>query len=672
MKLINAAFLLLALPAALCAGEPAKISQLDLSVLDRTADPCVDFYQYACGGWLAKNPVPADQSSWGRFHELAERNRKILLGILDKAAVADAKRDPLDQKIGDFYASCMDESKAESLGSTPLAKDIADINAIASTKDLTLEIAKLHDGGMSSFFRFGSDQDFKDATKVIISFDQGGLGLPDRDYYLKDDAKTTELRGKYLAHITRMFGLLGEDATASAADAKTVLELETELAKSSQDKVARRNPDNVYHRMSFEELQKLAPNLDWKAFFAAISLKEDAGINVASPDFFKRTSELLAQYPLATWKTYMRWHLARGNSTLLSSAFVNENFDFYGKTLSGAKELRPRWKRCADLSDDDLGEALGRKYVELTFGKDGKDRTLAMVKNIEAALGEDIKALDWMSPGTKKLALKKLDAIENKIGYPEKWRDYSSVEILRGDALGNDRRASSFEFRRDIAKIGKPLDRTEWGMTPPTVNAYYNPSMNNINFPAGILQPPFFDKDLDDAVNYGAIGAVIGHEMTHGFDDQGRRFDGKGNLSDWWTENDAKEFEKRSACLVDQYSQYVATSDVKLNGKLTLGENTADNGGLRMSFMALEAENAGKTIPAIDGFTPEQRLFLGWGQVWCTNQTTEHMRLQALTDPHSLEHARVNGVLQNMADFAKAFSCKQGQPMVSANPCRIW
>ena len=672
MKLINAAFLLLALPAALCAGEPAKISQLDLSVLDRTADPCVDFYQYACGGWLAKNPVPADQSSWGRFHELAERNRKILLGILDKAAVADAKRDPLDQKIGDFYASCMDESKAESLGSTPLAKDIADINAMASTKDLTLEIAKLHDGGMSSLFHFGSDQDFKDATKVIISFDQGGLGLPDRDYYLKDDAKTTELRGKYLAHITKMFGLLGEDAATSAADAKTVLEFETELAKSSQDKVARRNPDNVYHRMSFEELQKLAPNLDWKAFFAAISLKEDAGINVSSPDFFRRASELLAQYPLSTWKTYMRWHLARGNSTLLSSAFVNENFDFYGKTLSGAKELRPRWKRCADLADDDLGEALGRKYVELTFGKDGKDRTLAMVKNIEAALGEDIKALDWMSPETKKLALKKLDAIENKIGYPEKWRDYSSVEILRGDALGNDRRASSFEFRRDIAKIGKPLDRTEWGMTPPTVNAYYNPSMNNINFPAGILQPPFFDKDLDDAVNYGAIGAVIGHEMTHGFDDQGRRFDGKGNLSDWWTENDAKEFEKRSACLVDQYSQYVATGDVKLNGKLTLGENTADNGGLRMSFMALEAENAGRNIPAIDGFTPEQRLFLGWGQVWCTNQTPEHMRLQALTDPHSLEHARVNGVLQNMADFAKAFSCKQGQPMVSANPCRIW
>jgi len=640
--------------------------------MDKTADPCVDFYQYACGGWMANNPIPPDQSGWNRFAQLHESNQTQLRGLLEKAADASKKRDVSEQKTGDFYSSCMDEGKIESLGTKPIADILADIDKISSQKDLIKEIVRLAKDGMNPLFRSGSDQDAKDATRVILGIDQGGLGLPDRDYYLKTDPHSTKLREQYVEHVAKMLALSGETKEAAASGAKAVLDLETELAKASQDKVARRDPANTYHPVKFDELAALMPVMNWNAYFSAQDLKKSYGINVGSPDFFKRENELLAQQPLSVWKTYLRWHVASASSALLPSAFVNEDFDFYAKTMRGAKELQPRWKRCTDLTGYALGFALGRKYVEQYFDQTSKERTLNMVKNIEGTLGGDIKTLDWMSPKTKENALKKLAKIENKIGYPEKWRDYSKLKIKPGDAMGNMRRARYFEAHRDLNKIGKPLDRTEWGMTPPTVNAYYSSNMNSINFPAGILQPPFFGRDRDEWVNYGAIGAVIGHEMTHGFDDEGRKFDADGNMVGWWTDEDAKAFEQRAQCLVDQYSQFVATADVKLNGKLTLGENTADNGGLRMAFMAMEAQNAGKPANLIDGFTPEQRLFLGWGQIYCENRTPESARMGALTDPHSPGRARVNDVLQNMEGFAKAFACKQGQPMVPANPCRIW
>jgi len=653
------------------AGD-AKPTGADLASLDKTADPCTDFYQYACGGWMAKNPVPADQSSWDRFGELIENNRKILKDILEKASVPDSKRDETGQKIGDFYAACMDDSAVEKLGAAPLAADLKDIAAISDAKSLTREIIKLHREGIPALLNMASEQDRRDATKVILGLDQGGLGLEDRDYYLKQDADTVKIRRQYAEHAANMFALLGETKEAADADAKTLLDFETELAQASQDKVFRREPANTYHPTTLDGMTANYPGIDWKEFFSAMDLAKKAGINVYAPDFYKHIGEMAARQPLSAWKTYLRWNLLSSSAHMLSAAFVDEHFNFYGRILSGQREIQPRWKRCTRLADDDLGEALGRKYVELTFGADGKARTLSMIKNIENAFGEDLKTVDWMSPATKDAAVKKLAAIENKIGYPDKWKDYSKVKITRDDAFGNDQRASAFEFRRDINKIGRPLDRTQWDMTPPTVNAYYDPSMNNINFPAGILQPPFFDRARDEAGNYGAIGAIIGHEMTHGFDDEGRHYDGAGNMVDWWNDADAKAFEKRAQCLVDEYSTFVATADLKLNGKLTLGENTADNGGLRMSFMAYEAQNAGKPQTLIDGFTPEQRFFLGWGQVYCENITPEMARYLALNDPHSPGRARVNYVLQNMEGFAKAFSCKQGQPMVPANPCRIW
>jgi putative endopeptidase len=664
--------LVLLFAAGTASAQTAKTPGFDLSALDRTADPCSDFYQYACGNWMKNNPIPPDQSRWGRFNELEERNREILRGILEKAAVVNPGRDAIDQKIGDFYGSCMDEKAIDAKGTGPIRPELDRIAALADKKALTEEVVDLHRRGVNALFSFGSGQDFKDSSEVIAQADQGGLGLPDRDYYFRKDAKSVELRTQYLAHVQKLFELLGDSPERAAAKAKTVLEIETGLAEGSLDVTARRDPAAIYHKMTGQELESLTPALAWPRYFAGVGTPPVRSLNVAVPLFFKHMQALLEKVPLDDWKTYLTWHLVHSAAPLLPTPFVDADFDFYGRTLTGAKELRPRWKRCVAYTDADLGEALGRRYVELTFGAEGKQRTLKMVHALERALGDDIEHLDWMTPATKAKAIDKLHAITNKIGYPDKWRDYSAVGIVRGDALGNDQRATEFEFKRQIDKIGRPVNRNEWQMTPPTVNAYYDPQMNNINFPAGILQPPFFDNHIDDAVNFGAIGAVIGHELTHGFDDEGRQFDAQGNLKDWWTAEDAKAFEERAACFVKEYSSFTVADDVKLNGKLTLGENTADNGGVRIANMALAATLAGRTVPKIDDLTPEQRLFLGWGQIWCQNATEQALRLQASVNPHSPGRERVNGVVRNMPEFQKAFACKTGQPMVSAPACRVW
>jgi putative endopeptidase len=644
----------------------------DINALDRSADPCGNFYQFACGKWMASNPIPPDEASWGRFDELLERNREILRGILEQAAVPNLNRDALHQKIGDYYASCMDEPAIEQKGTAPLKPEFDRIAALKAPGELPQELAHLHTLGVNALFSFSSDQDYKDATQEIAEADQGGLGLPDRDYYLKDDAKSKEIRQQYIAHVTNMFKLLGEAPAQAAADAQTVMRIETELAKVSMDRTARRDPSNTYHKMTTAGLQQLAPSFTFATYLRDTATPPVTTVNVVAPDFFKGMNALLASVPLEQWKTYLRWHVLHGQAAMLPRKFVDEDFRFYGKVLTGAKELQPRWKRCVRYTDSDLGEALGQPYVAETFGAEGKQRTLAMVQALEKALGEDIQALPWMTPETKKQALDKLEHIANKIGYPDKWRDYSKLEIVRGDAMGNSLRANAFEFHRQLNKIGRPVDRKEWLMSPPTVNAYYNPQMNDINFPAGILQPPFFSNQMDDAVNFGAIGAVIGHELTHGFDDEGRQFDAFGNLHDWWTPQDAKAFEERTQCLVNEYGGFTAVDDVKLNGKLTLGENTADNGGLRIALMALLDTLGGKTVAPIDGFTPEQRLFLGWGQIWCENRRPEFSRMLATVDPHSPGQYRVNGVVSNMPEFQKAFGCKPQAQMVRQNACRVW
>jgi endothelin-converting enzyme/putative endopeptidase len=653
-------------------NKPRAVPGFDPSAMDRSVQPCDDFYQFACGTWVKNNPVPADRSRYGRFDELTERNQATLRSILDGVSKPDPKRNAVDQKIGDYYATCMDDAGIEKKGAAALKPELDRIAAIKTKAEIAGALAHLHNSGSSGIFRFGSQPDFKNAKIHIAAVDQGGLALPDRDYYLKDDERFASVRKQYPAHVQKMLELLGDAPDAAAREAQAVLDIETALAQASLERVKRRDPANIYHKLKKEELAALAPGIDWNAYFAASGAPAFSEINVTWPDFFKGASEVLGQKSLEDWKTYLRWHAVHDAAPLLPAAFVNENFDFYGKTLTGAKELRPRWKRCVDLTDEQLGEALGQRYVEKTFGAEGKARMAKMVEALETALREDIKTLPWMTDTTKQQALVKLTAIANKIGYPDTWRDYTSVKIVRGDAIGNAERASQFEQARDNAKIGKPVDPKEWGMTPPTVNAYYSPLQNNINFPAGILQPPFFERTMDDAVNFGGIGAVIGHELTHGFDDQGRKFSAEGNLADWWTEQDGKEFEKRVSCVADEYTEFTVAGGVHLNGRLTLGENTADNGGLRIAHMALENTIKGQNVPLRDGFTPEQRLFLGWGQIWCQTETDESAKLRAQVDPHSPGRYRVNGVVVNMPEFQKAFSCPKGAPMVRENACRVW
>ncbi len=647
-------------------------SGFDTAWIDTSADPCVDFYQYACGVWMEKNPVPADQARWGRFNELLERNQKILRGILEESSKTDQKRTQIQQQIGDFYSACMDEGEIDRRGIAALQPEIDRILAISTNKDLPAVLARLHRIGVGVLFGFDALPDFKNSTQMIAEVEQGGLGLPDRDYYLKKDEKSVALRNKYIAHVRKMFELAGDPAEEAAREAETVMRIETALAEGAMDRVLRRDPKKVYHKMTTRELAELAPSFDWQAYFKAVKAPAFDSLNVAVPDFVKKLETILTTESLDSLKTYLRWHLISAAASVLPQPFVEEDFAFYRKTLQGAKQMRPRWKRCVNMVDAELGEALGQAYVAKAFPPKSKERMLKLVHAIEQALGQDIESVPWMTKKTRKLALAKLHTVKNKIGYPDKWRDYSALKIVPGDALGNSLRAGMFNTDYELHKIGTKVDINEWHMTPPTVNAYYHPLENTINFPAGILQPPFFDANMDDAVNFGGIGAVIGHELTHGFDDSGRKFDAQGNLKDWWTEADAKEFEKRAQCFVDQYSSYTVIDDVKLNGKLTLGENVADNGGLRVAFLALMNTLEGKTPQKIDGYTPQQRLFLGWSQIWCQNTTEEMSRLRAKVDPHSPGRYRVIGVLSNMPEFREAFGCKQGQPMVRAKACRVW
>ncbi len=644
---------------------------IELNAIDKNADPCVDFYQYSCGNWVKNNPIPADQASWGRFNELAERNREVLHQILEQAAKA-TKRDANEQKIGDYYSSCMDEEAINRKGIAVLKPEFDRIDALKDKAQLPSLLAHLHSEGIGGFFSFYSAPDFKNAKEVIAQADQGGLSLPDRDYYLKDDPKSVELRKAYVQHVTNMFKLLGDAPDKAAAEADAVMKIETALAKGAMDRVERRDPEKIYHKLSTKEWQALAPSFDWVGFTRDVKAPQFSSLNVADPDFYKALDTELKAASVPDIKTYLRWRLVHSQAEQLPTQFVNENFDFFRKTLFGAREIQARWKRCTSATDGDLGEALGKAFVDKAFPGDAKARTLAMVKQLEEALKADIQGLDWMTDDTKKQALIKLAAIQNKIGYPSKWRDYSSLKIVRGDNLGNSLRSNEFEVHRELAKIGKPLDKQEWQMTPPTVNAYYDSSENDINFPAGILQRPFYDFQADDAVNYGGIGAVIGHELTHGFDDQGRQFDADGNLKDWWTPADAKAFEQRAQCIVDEYDSFVAVDDVHVRGKLTLGENTADNGGLRIAHMALQSSLGGKPGEKLEGYTPEQRLFIGWGQIWCQNLSEPFARLMAQVNEHSPGKYRVNGVVQNMPEFQKAWGCKPGQPMVRQNACHVW
>ncbi len=603
---------------------------------------------------MAANPIPPDQSTWGRFDELQERNRETLRDILQ----ADRGQ------IGDYYASCMDEKAVDAKGIGPLKPTLDRIAALTNKAAITDELVRLNKAGVEPFFSIGSSPDFRQSARMIAQLDQGGMGLPDRDYYVKTDAESVELRKQYVEHMTRMFRLAGDAPNVAAKRAETVMRIETTLAKAALDLVSRRDPNRVYHKYTVAELISLDPGIDWRKYFEGIGLAGLETLNVSEPNFTRAIDAVIVQNSLDDLKTYLTWQAVHAQAAFLSQPFVDEDFDFFGRILTGAKQLRPRWKRCVIDADAQLGDALGRKFVERTFGAESKQRTLEMIHQLEAALSRDIEGLDWMSPETKKQALAKLHAIVEKIGYPEKWRDYSGVSVARDDFAGNVDRLNEYEFHRVMNRSGNAVDRKEWQMSPPTVNAYYNPTMNNINFPAGILQPPFFDKGMDDAFNYGSIGSVIGHELTHGFDDEGRQFDAEGNLKDWWKPEDARRFEERSQCLVNQYSGYTATGDAKLNGKLTLGENTADNGGVRIALMAL--------MQAMGGKPAKREFFLGWARIWCENRTEESSRLDAAVNPHAPGRYRVNGTLRNMPEFGKAFACGAGTPMTSGPACRVW
>ena len=662
--------LALSLPFAVAQDTPKHLPVLDVTSMDKSADPCTDFYTYSCGGWMKANPIPPDKTSWTVTSKLEDDNKLILRDVLDAAAKPDTNRDATNQKIGDYYSACMDEKAIDAAGARPLQPALDRIAALRSKDELAEVAAQLVNTNV--LFTFGSNQDYKNSSEVIAETDQGGLGLPDRDYYLKDDAKSIELRKAYVAHVEKMFELLGDKPASAQKEADTVLRIETALAKASLTRVERRDPQRLYHRMPLAQLQALTPAFQWNVYMTKVGLPSVDSLNVATPEFFKGMNAEIKNESLDNWKAYLRWHLANENAEFLAAPFVNEDFAFYGKTLRGQQELEPRWKRCVGYVDNDLGEALGKAFVERTFSPDAKARALVMVHQIEAAMEQDINSLPWMTAATKQHALEKLHAVANKIGYPDKWRDYSALTVERGDEMGNVLRARAFEFNRQLSKIGKPVDRGEWQMSPPTVNAYYEPQKNDINFPAGILQPPFFDSKSDDAPNYGDTGATIGHELTHGFDDEGRQFDAQGNLRDWWTADDAKQFTERAACISNQYSQYVVVDDIKINANLTLGEDVADLGGILLAYVAWQDQTREQKLEPLEGFTPEQRFFIGYAQDWCGNVRDESKRLRATVDPHSPDKYRTNGVVSNVPQFQQAFQCKTGAPMAPANRCRVW
>jgi putative endopeptidase len=654
----------------------ALIPGLDKELMDTTADPCVDFARYSCGNFSKLYPIPPDRPRYGSDALVDDYTEAALRGLLDKFAVKSAQQTANEEKIGDYYATCLDESAIDSAGLKPLQPELDRISALTAKSALTSLLAHYQMINVNAFFAFSEQQDFKSAEKQIAFVDQGGLGLPERDYYFRQGDQAEKTRKEYVAHLANVLHLIGESADQAAADAAKIMALETALAKVSMDRTSRRDPNNVYHPMTEAKLAELTPAIDWPALFADTGVPVISDLNVANPDFFKGLQSALESTDLDTIKTYLRWQLINSvPSYALPKSLDDEYFDFYRHKLAGQVEQQPRWKRCVGATDGALGEALGQIYVAANFPASSKVYTVQMVHEIEDAMAQEIDTQSWMSADTKAKAKAKLRLVADKIGYPDHWRDYSTLHVVRGDALGNAIRAADFENKRELAKIGKPVDRSEWGMSPPTVNAYYNPNMNDINFPAGILQPPFYDPNATDAVNYGQIGAVVGHELTHGFDDQGSQFDGNGNLSDWWTPDDRKGFDKMTDCEVQEYGSFTAVDDLKINGKLTVGENTADNGGLRLAWVAMldDAKHKGVDLNAEqDGFTPIQQFFIGYGQSWCSALRPEMIRLLVQTNPHAPDSFRVNGVVQNMPEFGKAFGCKTGQPMMPANACHVW
>ncbi|HTV09368.1 MAG TPA: M13 family metallopeptidase [Candidatus Aquilonibacter sp.] len=661
---------------------------LDLSSMDRSVDPCVDFYKYSCGGWMKNNPIPADQASWSVYAKLANENQQFLWGILEQDAKPSPSRTTVQQKVGDYFEACMNTGAIDVAGLQPIQGALGGLEGVSSRERLLQLLPFWHKMELGSFFfNSGTGQDAVDSSLMIVEVRAGGLGLPDRDYYLKTDPRSVKLREEYLAYVQQMLALSGEPVDKAKADADAVMRIETALAKASLTRVERRDPHKTYHMMTIAELQKLAPAVDWTAYFAlqlfqplrhASGGRVDTGhvpftkLNVSQPEFMKAVQAELATEPLDALKAYLRFHIITASAPYLAHNIEQVNFDFYSKTLRGVAVEPPRWKTCVRAVDRNLGEALGQEFVARTFTPQMKAQTQLMTEQIETAMGNEIKGLDWMSPETKAEALQKLHAIRNKIGYPEHWRDYTALDVKRDDYFGDVVRSFRFEDARQWNKLGKPVDRNEWGMTPPTVNAYFSPQMNDINFPAGVLQPPLYDPKEDDAPNYGNTGSTIGHELTHAFDDEGRQFDAKGNLRDWWTPADAAGFEKRINCIRDQYAGYVVVDDQHINSKLTSGEDVADLGGTLLAYIAWQAEEQGKTLHDIDGFTPDQRYFIGMAQWACENSRPEDLRVRTATDPHSPGFARVNGVVANMPEFQKAFGCKAGQPMVHTPTCRVW
>ncbi len=694
MKAFTGILMVGAMIAASCViGQPALSAQelaaasaekipplppgLDTGFMDTTADPCVNFAQYACGNFSKLYPTPADMPGYGPFYIMFEHTEFTLHSLLKKVEADSSARTPNEQKTGDYYAACMNKDAIEAAGLKPLQAELDRIAALKSKSELTALLAHFQLINVNAFFNYGEQQDYKDARKQIAIVDQGGLGLPERDYYLRTGAADEKTRQQYVQHVANMLKLLGETDGAAASDAKKIMELETALAKVSMDVTSQRDPKNVYHPMMVTKLAELTPAIAWPDFFHATGAPEISDLNVANPDFFKGLNAVIQSTDLETIKTYLRWQLIKGVPAFaLPAALDDEQFDFYGRKLSGQPQQQDRWKRCVQATDGALGEALGQVYVKAYFPAENKQKTVQMIHDIEDAMDRNIGKLTWMSDETKAKAREKLRMIADKIAYPDHWRDYSALIVVRGDALGNAMRAREFENHRQLAKIGKPVDRGEWQMSPPTINAYYDPSMNDINFPAGILQPPFFDPNATDAENFGHIGAIEGHELTHGFDDQGRQFDGNGNLADWWTAEDGKKFDAMTDCEVKEYGGFTAIDNVKLNGKLTLGENTADNGGLRLAYMAMlaDAKRKGIDLNAKDanGFTAAQQFFIAYGQNWCGGPRPEMERMQVQTDPHSPEEFRIKGVVQNMPEFGQAFGCKTGQPMMPANACHVW
>ena len=653
----------------------AQNSRFDVKRMDPTCKPCEDFYQFVNGNWLKDNPVPAAFGRWGTFNILQEQNFETLRGILQDAAASAAAQNSNEGLIGSFYASCMDEARIESQGAMPIAAELARIDRIRNAADLQTELSRLHQDGIPAAFAFGSSSDLKNSSQQIAWAVQGGLSLPNKDYYTKTDDKSKQIREEFVSHVARMLVLLGDKRDAAGKAGETILSMETRLADASMAPAERRDPAAQDNKKSLAELSTMTPDFSWKQYLTGRGVPSAAVVNIGQPKFFERFNEMLKTTPIADWKTYLRWHVVHDAAPRLSSRFVDEDFAFFSKTLTGAKELQPRWRRCVVVADNLLGDALGRLYVEKRFGPEARARMNAMIDNLVGAFRERIQTEDWMSPATREQALVKLQAFTRKIGSTEKWKDYSSLRLTRDAYYANLRQATALEEKRDIAKIDKPVDKGEWSMTPPTVNAYYNPTNNEIVFPAGILQPPFFDAQADDALNYGAIGAVIGHEISHGFDDQGSKFDPQGNLRNWWIDEDQNKFMTRAECVSEQFGGYQAADGTNLNGKLVLGESIGDLGGITIAYAALKKSMEGKPRPAnIDGFTPEQRFFIGWGVIWATSQRIESERQQALGDPHAIARYRVNGPLSNLPEFAAAFGCKAGDAMIRADNrrCRVW